>query len=133
MFASCTDRVEWNAFMNGLQTKAIKDRHVRASKRRARICSDILRYALGSHTVENAFFKVNCASDYGVYGHTISDLMHALEEGIFKYLEFIFLHPLSDSQLGDLDDYVTDIFGPEVKWCFGSHSFPRVNFSRGFS
>jgi hypothetical protein len=93
----------------------------------------ILRKALGSHTAINAFFKLEFASELGVYGHTLSDVMHLLEEGIFKYLEFTLLEPLSDSILAELDALVTKLFGPEANRCFGSQSFPRINFTRGFT
>jgi hypothetical protein len=46
------------------------------------------------------------ASEYGIFGHTMADLINLLEEGIIKYLVSIFLDPLSATVLGKLDVYV---------------------------
>jgi hypothetical protein len=136
LFSKCkgNDRKDWNTFMNHPQhTAKIKTKYVAASKRRERICNAILRYSLGSHAAINAFSLIDMASDLGVYGHTLSDVMHLLEEGIFKYLEFTLLAPLSETVLAEIDKLVAELFGMEANRCHGSNSFPRVNFTRGFT
>jgi hypothetical protein len=84
---------------------------VTASRRRERTCNNVLRHALGSHTAINAFSRLDLASNLGVCGHTISDVMHLLEEGILKCLEFTLLAPLSDTVLSETDLLVTELFG----------------------
>jgi hypothetical protein len=77
--------------MRSQRTEVIKKKYVAASRRREKICTSILRFALRSHTAINAFSRLDMASDLGVYGHTLADVMHLLEEGILKYLEFVLL------------------------------------------
>jgi hypothetical protein len=135
MFSKCTgaDREVWNVFVHSLGTLRTKSKYVTASKRRERTCNNVLRYALGSHTAINAFSRLDLASNLGVYGHTLSDVMHLLEEGILKYLEFTLLAPLSGTVLSETDLLVTELFGLEANRCSGSRSFPRLNFTRGFT
>jgi hypothetical protein len=59
--------------------------------------------------------------------------MHLLEAGIIKYLVSVFLALLSATVLADLDIYASKLLGGKTNRCFGSRSFPRVNFTRGFS
>jgi hypothetical protein len=59
--------------------------------------------------------------------------MHLLEEGILKCLEFTLLAPLSNTVLLEIDLLVTELFGLEANRCSGSRSFPRLNFTRGFT
>jgi hypothetical protein len=61
------------------------------------------------------------------------DIMHLLEVGIIKYLVSVFLELLSIGVLGELDIYVNKLLGGKANRCFGSCSFPRVNFTCGFS
>ena len=130
---SNTDRSEWNKHLHCLRTGQIRIKHLSSAKRRRRISTEILKKALGSHAVNNAFFAVDFASEYGIFGHTMADLMHLLEEGIIKYLISVFLDPLSATVLANLDIYVNKLLGGKANRCFGSRSFPRVNFTRGFS
>jgi hypothetical protein len=133
---TCTNdmRSLWNSHLHTtVRTKTQRGRHISAANRRTRICKEILKKALGSHAVINAFFPLDFGSDYGVFGHTFSDLMHVLEEGIFKYLLSVFLDPLSDAIAGNLDDLATKLLGPKANRCHGMRSFPRVNFTRGFT
>jgi hypothetical protein len=83
--------------------------------------------------VNNAFFSINFASEYGIFGHTMADIMHLLEEGIIKYLVSVFLESLSAGVFAELDIYVNKLLGGKANRCFGSRSFPRVNFTCGFS
>jgi hypothetical protein len=135
MFSKCTgaDREVWNAFVHRQGTLRTKSKCVTASKRRERTCNNVLRHALGSHTAINAFSRLDLASNLGVYGHTLSDVMHLLEEGILKYLEFTLLAPLSDTVLSEIDLLVTELFGLKANRCSGGRSFPRLDFTQGFT
>jgi hypothetical protein len=124
---------EWNKHLSNLRTGQIKNKHRSSAKRRTRISTEILKKALGSHAVNNTFFSIDFASEYGIFGHTMADIMHLLEEGIIKYLVSVFLEPLSATVLGELDICVNKLLGGKANRCFGSRSFPRVNFTRGFS
>jgi hypothetical protein len=119
---------EWNKHLSqNLTTKTS------AAKSRKRICAKILRQALGSHAVPNAFFPLDFRLEEGIFGHTFADLVHVLEEGIFKYLLSVFLDPLSDTISGEVDDLVTKLFGPTANRCHGMWLFPRLNFTIGFT
>jgi hypothetical protein len=62
---------------------------------------------LGSHAVHNAFFEVDFTSEHDIFGHTLANVMHCLEEGLLKYFLSVFLDPLSISIKGDLDGYIS--------------------------
>jgi hypothetical protein len=131
---TCKKRSEWNRFLHeDVPTVSGEKKYISAANRRVRICKEILKKALGSHAVRNAFFSVDFASEYGVYGHTLADTMHVLEEGLFKYLLATFLDPLSETTTSNLDDFVAKLLGPKANRCHGMRLFPRVNFTRGFS
>ena len=123
--------IEYNQYLQSCRTVTEKRQQVAGAKRRARIAVEILNQALGSHKVANAYFALDFASVYGVFGHTLADLMHLLEEGILKYVLAVFLDPLSDTAKSDLDDLVSKLF--RANRCHGSRWFPRLNFTRGFS
>jgi hypothetical protein len=97
------------------------------------IATTILIKALGTHKVRNAFFSLDFGSPYGIFGHTLADLMHCLEEGLFKYLLGVFLDPLSLSIKESLDDLVMSLLSAKANRCFGCRLFPRLNFIRGYS
>jgi hypothetical protein len=70
---TCTKdmRSLWNTHLyDTVQTKTQRGRHISAANRRTRICKEILKKALGSHAVINAFFPLDFGSDHGVFGHT---------------------------------------------------------------
>jgi hypothetical protein len=73
-----------------------------------------LNKALGSHKVANAYFALDFASDHGVFGHTLADLMHLLKEGILKYTLGVFLEALSSTVKSDLDDLVAELFSAKA-------------------
>ena len=78
-----------------------------ACSRRQKIARDILHGALGQHKVGNAFFPISFGnSPCGIFGATPTDLMHALEEGIIKYITDTFLAPMPDKMASWLDAYV---------------------------
>jgi hypothetical protein len=87
---SDTQRSEWNRHLHYLPTEARKKKHRSAANRRRRIAIEILRKALGSHAVHNAFFDVNFFL-WRVSSATLADVMHLLEEGIVKYCFRFFL------------------------------------------
>jgi hypothetical protein len=70
---SSKDRSEWNKHLHCLPTVQIRNKHLSSAKRRSRISTEILKKALGSHAVNNAFFAVDFASEYGIFGHTMAD------------------------------------------------------------
>ena len=86
---------DWNQILSStaLTNHTPWVKHVSAGKRRVCICNEILKKVLGSHVVCNAFFLLHFGSQSGVFGHTFADIMHVLEEGIFKYLLSVFLPP----------------------------------------
>jgi hypothetical protein len=127
------ERSPWNRHLHYLPTLQKKRQYLSAAKRRVRISTEILKKALGSHRVCNAFFSLDFASEYGIYGHTLADVMHLLEEGLLKYLLSVFLDPLSATVKGELDELVNKLLGAKANRCLGSRLFPRVNFTRGFS
>jgi hypothetical protein len=131
---TCKKRSVWNRFLDeDVLTISGEKKYVSAAKRRVHICKEILKKALGSHAICNAFFSVDFASEYGVFGHTFAGTMHVLEEGLFKYLLATFLDPLSETATADLDNFVAKLLGPTANRCHGMRLFPRVNFTQGFS
>jgi hypothetical protein len=124
---------EWDKHLGHLRTGQIKNKHLSSGKERTQTSTEILKKTLVNHAVNNMFFSIDFASEYGIFGHTMADIMHLLEEGIIKYLVSVFLEPLSASVLAVLDIYVNKLLGGKANRCFGSCSFPRVDFTRGFS
>ncbi len=117
-----------------MNTQTLRNTLVSAAKRRKKIARDILYGALGQHQVDNAFFPISFGDSLcGIFGSTPTDLMHALEEGIIKYITDTFLTPMPDSMASMLDAYVEKILGPTSSRCHNRRNFPRVNFTRGFS
>ena len=89
-----------------------------ASSRHQKIARDILYGVLGQHKVDNAFFGVSFGdSPCGIFGSTPTDLMHALEERIIKYITDTFLTVLPDTMAARLDAYVERLLGPTSSRC----------------
>ena len=122
--------IEYNQYLQAIPQVTERRKQVAGARRRVRITTEILNKALGSHKVKNAYFALDFASEYGVFGHTLADLMHLLEEGILKYVIAVFLDPLSVTIKSDLDNYVSMLF--RANRCHGSRFFPRLNFTRGY-
>jgi hypothetical protein len=101
---------------------------------REKVAKAILWDCFGSHALDNAFEGVDFGHDSCIHTATMSDIMHSLEEGIFKYIIQILLEPLSDTEKKRVDGLVSDMF-----LCKGANrssersQYPRVNFTRGFS
>ncbi len=128
---TCPQSARWRQHLQGLITAGSKRKLATLARRRVKMAIEVLKKALGSHRVSNAFFPIEFASEFGIFGHTLADVMHLLEEGLLKYLLSVFLDPLSDSIKGDLDDLVKELLCSNR--CYGSRLFPRVNFTRGYS
>jgi hypothetical protein len=117
-----------------LNTVTLRNTLIAAAKRRKKIARDILYGALGQHKVDNAFFPISFGDSLcGIFGSTPTDLMHALEEGVVKYITETFLTLMSDTMAELLDAYVEKLFGPTSSRSYNRRNFPRVNFTRGFS
>ena len=64
---------QWVAFVNEMivnlgnptvtQKRSLRRKYQSALRRRKEICSQILRVVLGSHVVDNAFFRVQCGNN----------------------------------------------------------------------
>ncbi len=120
---------EWKQYLRDLRTKGLRTKNISTAKRQVRIAIAILNRALGSHKVRNAYFPLDFASDWGVFGHSLADLMHLLEEGLLKYLLSVFLDPLPVKTKSKLDDLIAELLGPKANRQFGSRLFPRANFT----
>jgi hypothetical protein len=79
---------EWDKHLGNLRTGQIKNKHLSSANRRAQISTEILKKALGSHAVNNAFFSIDFASEYGSFGHTMADIMHCFGGRHHKILGF---------------------------------------------
>jgi hypothetical protein len=103
-------------------------------RRRMEICRLILRQVLGSHVVDNAFFRVSFGNNpRGIFGATPTDPMHAFEEGLVPYLLEVIIDPLSDSQKKRLDAMVESLFSKSNNRSTQRASYPRISFFGGFS
>jgi hypothetical protein len=112
---------QWDAFVDEKVTEAgdrndsfkkgLRHKYAAGLRRRMNICTQILRVVLGSHVVDNAFYRVSCGNNpRGVFGATPTDPMHAVEEGwIPNFLEVV-IAPLPDSAKRMLDNLVESLF-----------------------
>lgn len=98
----------WHGFVNEMVSshedvsdsykKTLRNKYDVALNRRKDICTEILRVVLGSHVVDNAFFRVNMGDNpRGVFGVAPTDPMHAVEEGIIPDFLDVVITPLPDS------------------------------------
>ena len=123
---------DWLSFLETLDSSTSKSLYNQYSKRRSRICKFIVEKVFRNHVVRNAFFGIDFLnSKYGIFGHTPTDVMHCLEEGIFKYVQQTILEPLPESVRKQLDTLVNTLFSKNR--LHGLELFPRCNFSNGFS
>ncbi|KAG9288567.1 hypothetical protein G9A89_003270, partial [Geosiphon pyriformis] len=137
MYKGCVGQAEslvspnlcgWEAFMEEqASNKSIRpDDWTAIREARERLARSVLRECLGSHAMENAFDGVDFGHDSSVHTATMTDIMHTLEEGIFKYIIGILLDPMSDTEKSKLDGLGKNRSGEREQ-------YPRVNFTRGFS
>jgi hypothetical protein len=135
---------KWEAFVNEMivnsgpatatQKLVLRRKYASALQRRKEICTQILRVVLGSHVVDNAFFRLNCGNNpRGVFGATATDPMHAVEEGIFPNFVEVVIDPLPDSAKATLDDLVETLFSKSSNRSSQRSLYPRISFSGGYS
>lgn len=87
---------------------------------------------LSGHRVNNAFRDVCFGGDpRGVFGAITIDVMHALEEGLIKYVCKILMALFTDGVKGTLDEIVDNVIANSKSTC--RKWFPRVNFTHGFT
>ena len=86
-------------YLGNLDSAATKKCYQQYAARRQKICKSIIQKVFRNHVVKNAFFGIEFLKpSYGIFGHTPTDVMHCLEEGIFNYVHQIILDPLPDTQ-----------------------------------
>ena len=87
---------------------------------------------LCAHRVDNAFSEQKFGGDpRGLYGAITVDAMHAIEEGILKYVCQILMALCTDTTKAELDE-VVDLLLAQIK-STQRKFFPRANFTKGFS
>ena len=112
---------QWDAFVDEMvsetpnltdsQTRGLRRKYAAGLTRRKAICTEILRVVLGSHVVDNTFFRVNTGDNpRGIFGLAPTDPMHAVEEGVIPYMVEVFISPLPDSAKKILDGIVEALF-----------------------
>lgn len=70
------------------------------AKRCKKVCVNILNKIFKTHIVDNAFRKLNIGwNTQGVIKKLPIDSMHCVEHGIVKYINKLFLDPMPDSML----------------------------------
>jgi hypothetical protein len=134
----------WEAFVTEKirQTGEVRPRHVNslrnkydlALRRRKEICSQILHTVLGSHVVDNAFFRTSFGNNpRGIFGATPTDPMHAVEEGMAPMILEVLIDPLPDSAKQKLDEIVESLFSKSSNRSSQRSEYPRISFSGGYS
>jgi hypothetical protein len=134
----------WGAFVDAMvsnhgpctvtQKATLHRKYEVALHRRKEICTQVLRVVLGSHVVDNAFFKLNCGNNpRGIYGATPTDPMHAFEEGLAPNFLEVVIDPLPDSAKSILDSLVESLFAKSSNRSSQRSLYPRISFSGGFS
>ena len=129
---SATNNRKWMRHLSGM------DEHQRTvweklRKARELLADSILKDVYGSHAIDNAFNQVNFGSDSDVHACTMADLMHSVEEGIFKYVIESILGKLPDSITEKVDAVVANWFTEPGSNRSGERvNYPRVSFTRGF-
>ena len=127
--------LEWQEYLNREVTnKSEKNLYQQYANRRSKICSGILYKVFRNHAIHNAFYGIKFLKpEYGIFGHTPTDIMHAIEEGIMKYVAQVFLGPLSQSVSSKLDNFAQKLLRKDQIRSHGFNLFPRCNFIRGFT
>jgi hypothetical protein len=116
------------------QKAAVRRKYTTALQRRIEICTQILRVVLGSHVVDNAFYRVMWGNNpRGVYGGCPTDPMHAFEEGIAPNVVEVIIDPLPDSAKVALDSLVESLFAKSSNRSSQRSLYPRISFSGGYS
>ncbi len=99
------------------------------------MCTNILDKIFSSHRLLNAWDDIDFGNDgnFGIYGSTPTDMMHAFEEGIIPYILQILLEPMPLSMQSDIDLYMECILSKSNLQLSERSYFPHVNFTRGFT
>ena len=82
--------------------------------------------------VVNSFNLVDMGADkHGIYGKCHTEMMHALQEGIVKYLlEILFEVVLTPDKCSKMDNYITSMC--QHLGDHGKDNFPRTSWKNGF-
>ena len=124
----------WVQFLSKLPTKQLRQKYIRARKKREELCDEILQKILGSHLSLNPFDELDFGrNEQGITRATVADLMHTLEEGImWNFLE-VFFAKLTPTISRQMDEYVESLFGSGNNRSSERFSaYPRVSFRHGF-
>ena len=123
---------DWNIHLMSLGTQEERSKMKSCASRRKRICSYIVEQVYRNHVIKNAFFGLEFLNkEFGIFGHTPTDVMHCLEEGIMKYVQKITLDLLPSSIRSQLDQFVNSFLAKTRN--HGMRLFCRCNFSKGFT
>jgi hypothetical protein len=102
--------------------------------RRRRIASHLLDVKLGTHRVMNAFFGMDFGpSPHGIFGALRADIMHAFEAGMIAKVLAITFDPIPPTLLSRIDRFMDLILHKKRLRSAERESYPRVNFTRGFT
>jgi hypothetical protein len=121
----------WIRFRESQTTPAMQHKCKMAGRRRERLAKTILWKALGTHAADNAFHHVDFGANPGsIYAATPTDTMHALDEGLIKYVVTLCFNPMSDGMKTTIDNLVEKVLSVRSGERKG---YPRINFTRGYT
>ena len=121
----------WRRHMNTLDKK---ERKASASLRLAResLADAILKNVYGAHSIDNAFAPLCFGANSDCHRATVADLMHTVEEGIFKHVITCVLGILPPGSSKKVDRLVAEWFSDIGSNRSGERvNYPRVSFARG--
>ena len=122
----------WLAHLETLTPKE-KESTIILRKLREDIAESVLKDVYGTHSVVNAFSKLDFGVDSNIHQCTMADLMHSVEEGIFKHVIECILGLLPGSQKARVNRLVAQWFTLKGSNRSGERpNYPRVSFTRGF-
>ena len=103
-------------------------------KKRSILADQLLARSLGSHCLINAFHGMDLGPrSCCINISTAADIMHSFESGILNHVLSILLHPLAESEVVAIDNYVQSLWSSGGGNRSSSSSlFPRVSFNKGF-
>ncbi len=122
----------WLDHLSGL-TAAKKQDCISLRKLRKDVADSLLQDVYGSHCLDNAFVGMDFGADSTTHQCTMADLMHSVEEGIFKHVIECILGVLGDKVKARIDRLVEQWFTDKGSNRSGERpNYPRVNFTIGF-
>ena len=114
-------------------TEEEKQHSIELRKLREELADAVLKNVYGSHVIDNAFGDVDFGANSDIHQATMADLMHSVEEGIFKHVTASVIEALPDSAKGRVDVLVASWFTNKGSNRSGERpNYPRVSFTRGF-